>query len=319
MGIPFKTEDIHKNDEGTYLIHYLAWDQYNGRSGTPADMKKLFQLAPDFNVDIQDAVGRTALHYACLYRKPAMVEVLLQHGADIELQDHEKRTAVFFAVQGSTAILKRMIDLGANLNHVDIYGYLPITAACGIGAVQNLQLLSQYDFDREKVDNDERSLVSRLVCSCGGRNISNLKLLVRIVAKTGVKFNHRDRDTGRNETGWIGFRMEVEYFKGHREDEMIDIMKTLIIAGSNPWEKDLEGKSTFHYLNDQHILRLKPTLKRFLKGKEYEVLLSIVTTNELKAFYANQKKLSMDVVYAGLEDGSPAKKHFEKTLTTTDV
>jgi hypothetical protein len=26
MGIPFKQQDIYKDDEGTYLIHFIAWE-----------------------------------------------------------------------------------------------------------------------------------------------------------------------------------------------------------------------------------------------------------------------------------------------------
>ena len=43
----FKQEDIYKVEEGTYLIHRIACDQY----GTPADLRRLFKLAPSFDVN----------------------------------------------------------------------------------------------------------------------------------------------------------------------------------------------------------------------------------------------------------------------------
>lgn len=315
MVIRFKKEDIYKKEEeGIYLIHRIACDD----DGTPADMRRLFELAPDFDVNTRDSGNSTALHYACQYGTLGKVTVLLGHGADIEALDDRNRTPVFDAAKGATSVLKKLIDLGANLDHSDYSHYLPITIACGVGRVQNTQLLCTYPVDAEIISKGPKSLVSYLVKSCGGRNASNLKLLIRAIAKLDIRFNHKDLDTGKNEVFHLA-EANAHYYARHRSSDFVDIMKTMIIAGSNPWEKDKENNSAFFHMNTQEIEQLKPTLKRFLKGQERRVLTSIYTENELKAFMFNQSKYSKAEVLEMLPDGSPAKQAFEEILALPPV
>lgn len=55
-------------------------------------------LAAGCNIDAQDSYGRTALHMTCLYRNMAGAYALLQHGADINVEDNIGKTPVLYCM-----------------------------------------------------------------------------------------------------------------------------------------------------------------------------------------------------------------------------
>lgn len=332
MSLIFSKDDLYIKKNTIYFIHRIAsdttyWNDKNvGRNGSKADLQKLLKLDPEYNIDIRDDRGATALHEACINGKEALFDELLKCGADIEARDNDNKTPIFYAAQGRTSILKKLVSLGAKVDHIDSFRYLPITEACITGRVQNVKFLCQQKIDKDLVETSGRSLISHLVhstggmedptriaVSAGGMNASNLQLLIRAIVKTGIRFNHKDLDTGKNEVFHLGERIANDYSR-RRSSDYIAMMKTLINVGSNPWEKDKAGNSTFHFLNKEEIEQLKPTLKRFIKGAEIKILSKVHTVNELKAFFFNQSKYSKDEVYDMLEDGCPAKQFFQKAL-----
>lgn len=77
--------------------------------------------------DINDAAttdGMTALHYAAENGDTAVVECLIEHGADIKAQDYVlSRSAIHFAAEnGNLECIKYLAEKGADLQDRDSYG-----------------------------------------------------------------------------------------------------------------------------------------------------------------------------------------------------
>jgi ankyrin repeat protein len=54
-------------------------------------------LARQAQLDVQDKLGRTALHHACSKGQYDSVEVLLEHDLDVDIKDETGQTALFKA------------------------------------------------------------------------------------------------------------------------------------------------------------------------------------------------------------------------------
>lgn len=73
-------------------------------------------LAAGVNLDSTDENGMTALMYAAEKNHPKAVNLLISHGADIEVC-HYRATALVYAVfKGNTACVKALLDAGASTN-----------------------------------------------------------------------------------------------------------------------------------------------------------------------------------------------------------
>ena len=78
------------------------------------------------NIDLRNSAGRTALHLAVLsddINAKNIVELLLDKGADVNLGDSEKLTALHLAVvHKDSEMIKLLLDKGADVNLGDIGG-----------------------------------------------------------------------------------------------------------------------------------------------------------------------------------------------------
>jgi ankyrin repeat protein len=109
QGAAADTRDISYFDE-TPLIHAI-------RMNSP-EMTKLFL---DYKADPNQrgALGYTALLYAASAGNLELAQMLLDHGADPDLKNTEGKTALMLAAQYSPAIVRLLLDKGADLtiNH----------------------------------------------------------------------------------------------------------------------------------------------------------------------------------------------------------
>lgn len=65
--------------------------------------------------NLQDRQGKTALHYAVMAGDIFFVNILLLHGALIDMQDHEGKTPLYYSVENNhVPITDLLIDKGAN-------------------------------------------------------------------------------------------------------------------------------------------------------------------------------------------------------------
>ena len=89
------------NDELVYLCR-------GDRGGNPADVLKLLESGA--NVNHRDHKGKTALHRASKAGFIDTIQILLAHGADLEIQDSEDETPLFDAVRSTIKSKEKKIE-----------------------------------------------------------------------------------------------------------------------------------------------------------------------------------------------------------------
>lgn len=81
----------------------------------------------------RDPHGRTPIMYAILSFEPALatIDLLLNSGADINLSDNEQKwTCLHFAARdGNVPVMRRLIEAGAKIDAVDVFGNTPLLRA----------------------------------------------------------------------------------------------------------------------------------------------------------------------------------------------
>ena len=88
-------------------------------------------LARGANVNhVRGVYNRTPLHTASLNGRTSVVELLIEHGADIEAKDRTGFTPLHCAAQeGHLAITQLLVTRGARTDAVNEYGVMPIHKA----------------------------------------------------------------------------------------------------------------------------------------------------------------------------------------------
>jgi ankyrin repeat protein len=88
------------------------------------------------NANHQDRNGYCALHFAGQEKQLACAQLLLQHGADLELADRHGNTPVWTALFNAKAdfqLANLYIQHGCNLDHVNLYQKTPRELLDGFG------------------------------------------------------------------------------------------------------------------------------------------------------------------------------------------
>ncbi len=87
-------------------------------------------LADGVSIDARDEDGRTALMHAVLAEDadPEMIGFLTRHGADVNIEDTDQKwTALHFAARDQrAAIVRVLLDTGANVDAQDSFGNTPL-------------------------------------------------------------------------------------------------------------------------------------------------------------------------------------------------
>ena len=88
------------------------------------------------SVNAKDARGLSAYLYATseVGPEPALLELLLDNGADVRSLDEQDSTGLIRAAQrGYPELVQSLIDAGAELDHVNSLGWTALTAAVVLG------------------------------------------------------------------------------------------------------------------------------------------------------------------------------------------
>lgn len=103
---------------------------YAAKEGNLEAVKRLLESGLDPNVREDDKYGWTALLYAQENHHIDMVVELISKGADVNLGDNNLRTPLICASRlGNTAIVKALLDAGANVNVTDNVGWTALNQA----------------------------------------------------------------------------------------------------------------------------------------------------------------------------------------------
>ncbi|CAI5791747.1 histone-lysine N-methyltransferase EHMT1-like [Podarcis lilfordi] len=105
------------------LLHMEA------RKGHCDTARQLLAQDPEA-LNSQDASGRTPLFWATEYRHESLVELLLAHGADPAVRDHEGNLCLHWAVYvGSPSIARMLLDAGSDVDALNGQGDSPLHLA----------------------------------------------------------------------------------------------------------------------------------------------------------------------------------------------
>jgi hypothetical protein len=127
----------------SYVRTPLSWAAANGHE---AIVKLL--LDKGAKLEIEDQYGRTPLSRAAANGHEAIVKLLLDKGAKLEIKDQYGRTPLSrAAVKGHEASVKLLLDNGAELETKDQYGQTPLSRAAANGHEAIVKLLEK---DAEK-------------------------------------------------------------------------------------------------------------------------------------------------------------------------
>ncbi|MBN3304408.1 TNKS2 protein, partial [Amia calva] len=124
------------------------------KSGDLDIVKKLCTLQ---NVNCRDVEGRqsTPLHFAAGYNRVAVVEFLLQHGADVHAKDKGGLVPLHNACSyGHYEVAELLVTHGAVVNVADLWKFTPLHEAAAKGKYEICKLLLQHGADPTKKNRD---------------------------------------------------------------------------------------------------------------------------------------------------------------------
>jgi uncharacterized protein len=113
------------------------------------------------DVNAQDEEGRTALIQATIYNNVEAVQILIEHGANVNTRDFfGGNAALHFAAKNySIELLQLLLKNKAEIDIKDINGYTPLSKAVlnSSGKGQAIQLLLLHGADRNSKNNQDVS------------------------------------------------------------------------------------------------------------------------------------------------------------------
>ena len=173
---------------GCEPIHRAAYD------GDLEKVKEIIERSPD-QINIQDSQGFTPLHLASGKGHFEIVEFLLNHGADIELEictgDTPLVLAARYAKDGQYETIKVLLEHGAKVNHKDENGRTALHDAAMYSSREVINLLISYGAD---VNEREEYQITPLHQAAMLKNIEAAKALIEngadIFAKSYYDFSN---------------------------------------------------------------------------------------------------------------------------------
>lgn len=108
-----------------------------------------------------DESGCTPLIYACMNNAPDMVKMLLDHGADTEIGSPMNRMPLHYAAEaGNIAVINLLVNAGANVNPTDSEGVSPLMIMAGYGkSIAALSFIKNPEVDVNVKDNCSRTAI----------------------------------------------------------------------------------------------------------------------------------------------------------------
>ena len=110
-------------------------------------------------IDMTDEDGCTALHFAAMYNKPACIELLVDHNAQLEIKDDYGYTPLHCAAHyGHERCVRLLVDNGANKEAWNDEGLTALHIVSQNGHADCVQLLIQYGASMEAIEEEDSPL-----------------------------------------------------------------------------------------------------------------------------------------------------------------
>jgi ankyrin len=114
-------------DSRKFVLFWVA------RFGNPEMVASIHRAYPGY-LNVQDAKGRTPLHYAAMYNTAQVITLLVRLGASLEIHNSDGDTPLHSAVhlsfhhQGREQV-RALLELGANIEAINEQGITPVLIA----------------------------------------------------------------------------------------------------------------------------------------------------------------------------------------------
>uniref|UniRef100_H2ZNF9 Poly [ADP-ribose] polymerase n=1 Tax=Ciona savignyi TaxID=51511 RepID=H2ZNF9_CIOSA len=121
------------------------------------DLDVVKTLCTSHNVNCRDMEGRlsTPIHFAAGYNRVAVVEYLLQHGADVHAKDKGGLVPLHNACSyGHYEVTELLVKHGASVNVADLWKFTPLHEAAAKGKYEICKLLLKHGADPNKKNRD---------------------------------------------------------------------------------------------------------------------------------------------------------------------
>lgn len=113
------------------------------------------------NTEMKDSQGQTPVWWAIRFEQQGISQLLLDKGANIEAKDNEGRTLLYWAAQfGHQAIVQLLLEKGVNIEARDNENRTPLWGAFQFGHEVIAQLLIDRGADIEPKDSEGRTILS---------------------------------------------------------------------------------------------------------------------------------------------------------------
>ncbi len=189
-----------------------------------ATMRAILRQQPAA-VNVAEADGTTALHWATDHDDMAMVELLLAAGANVKAVNRYGVTPIYSAaVHGNAAMLERLIAAGADPNAVLPEGETLFMTAARTGRVEAMRLLMAHGADVNATERWKKQ--TALMWAANEGNTAAVKVLVEAGATVAA----------RSLSGWTPFLFAAR--QGH-----VDTIKALLAAKADINETLPDGTS----------------------------------------------------------------------------
>ena len=113
------------------------------------------------NINAQDEMQRSPIHWATLFGNKDMVEFLLQNGADVNQRTKNGFTLLHHSImEGKECMCEMLLEFGADLYALDYWNYSPLERAIQEGNPQIVKLLLKFGIclDARNVDDGNNAL-----------------------------------------------------------------------------------------------------------------------------------------------------------------
>ena len=168
----FKSAELYakllKNSEAEKFLQQIKQQQLKN---CITDNNRNYHVFPD-----RDS---TPLMIACCHDNMQMVQLLLDHGADPNIQNNRKHTALMYACR-NTKMLRALVSYNADSNIQDLRRQTAVFWTCGVGNVQGLELFISHGEDNSYYTTDQESVqptVGKHLVNLNCQNIDGATLL----------------------------------------------------------------------------------------------------------------------------------------------
>ena len=298
------------------------------KNGKLYSLSELLSKGADINA--KDSYGITALIYATMAGRDAIVANLLDKGADTEAKDNHGRTALIYAIMaGRDAIVANLLDKGANTEAKDDYDRGKTALHCAASSGRDAIVANLLDKGADIDAKDINGTTALIYATMAGRDAT-----VKHLLDEGADIDAKDNN---GQTAWYyvkPFYPKISEFlrqESERRRPILTILDKLFVNTLNLLNKSLtftqqesQADSNDNLLSNEKGQFLSSELKEPPKATEEELQEFLTIENgrfELKespkrtAFLTDEEAQ----VLLDLKNQKIIKKSLTKLLSIDDV